>query len=322
MAYSYTTQLLLTTQRLLKISFDFSLFCTFCCFNNNVSPQIGYLFLWLFFSDRFQSISQPIKIASKCSSHLFFFTLLRPGYGVEVRQDVLFTTRFTETLLAIHATRQGTSLILECFPILSLPVFVFLPGYPHASPTLLLQLVLFFSRNVQLMNLKMLFLPTGSLKKRFKKGVGVDCRGERRRKVVNEICLGTCGGQLGLRLERRCAVVESDQNTAGLSIAQGEDNLSCFCVNVYVVDMIPDKLSQDRSLCSSLCSNKVAGNSGNWGIVSVTLWLSEGHFRLQQCPAYPPHTVNVVQSHVQSHVQSLAVGTEHIAGGECQLVTS
>lgn len=66
-----------------------------------------------------------------------------------------------------------------------------------------------------------------------------------------------------------------------------------------------------------MCSNKVAGNSGNWGIVSVTLCLSEGHFRLQQCPAYPPHTVNMVQSHVQSHVQSLAVGTEHIAGGEC-----
>lgn len=67
--------------------------------------------------------------------------------------------------------------------------------------------------------------------------------------------------------------MESGQNTAGFSIAQGEDNLSCFCVNVYVVDMIPDKLSQDRSLCSSLCSNKVAGNSGNWGIVSVTLCL-------------------------------------------------
>lgn len=55
----------------------------------------------------------------------------------------------------------------------------------------------------------------------------------------------------------------------------------CFFVNVYVVDMISDKLSWDRRLCSSLCSNKVAGNSGNWGIVSVTFCLSEGHFRLR-----------------------------------------
>lgn len=108
------------------------------------------------------------------------------------------------------------------------------------------------------MNLKMLFLPSGYLAKRFLEGVGVDSEGNRRRKVVDVICLGTHSRWLGLRPEEEMsngeqggtvswAVEESSQNAVGLRVAQGEDNLSLFCVNVYAVNRILDKLSWSRS---------------------------------------------------------------------------
>ncbi|PKU41044.1 hypothetical protein llap_8649 [Limosa lapponica baueri] len=108
------------------------------------------------------------------------------------------------------------------------------------------------------MNLKMVFFPSSYLAKRFREGVGVDGEGGRRRKVVDLICLGTHSRWLGLRPEEEMssgeqegtvswAVEESGRNTAGLRVAQSEDNLSPFHVNVYVVDLILDKLSWNRS---------------------------------------------------------------------------
>lgn len=47
------------------------------------------------------------------------------------------------------------------------------------------------------MNLKMLFLPSGCLAERFQEGVVVDGEGDRRRKVVDVICLGTGSRWLG-----------------------------------------------------------------------------------------------------------------------------
>lgn len=56
--------------------------------------------------------------------------------------------------------------------------------------------------------------------------------------------------------------------------------ISSFCENVYMVDEIFDKLSQNRSLHYSLFLNKVVGDSQNWGTVSIKFWLSEGWFVL------------------------------------------
>ncbi|KAJ7407765.1 hypothetical protein BTVI_62071 [Pitangus sulphuratus] len=50
--------------------------------------------------------------------------------------------------------------------------------------------------NVHLMNLKILFLPSGYL---VKEGVGVDSERDRRRKVVDVTCIGTGSRWLGLR---------------------------------------------------------------------------------------------------------------------------
>lgn len=86
----------------------------------------------------------------------------------------------------------------------------------------------------------------------------MDGEGDRRRKVVDVICLGTHSRWLGLRPEEEMsseeqegtvswAVEESDRNAAGLRVGQGEDNLSPFCVNVYAVDTILDKVSWSRS---------------------------------------------------------------------------
>lgn len=43
------------------------------------------------------------------------------------------------------------------------------------------------------------------------------------------------------------SVEESSLNAADLRVTQGEDNLSPFSINVYVVDMILSKLSCSRS---------------------------------------------------------------------------
>jgi len=85
------------------------------------------------------------------------------------------------------------------------------------------------------MNLKMFFLQSGYLAKRCQKGVGVNGEGDRRRKVVDVICLGTGSRWLGLRPEEETssgeqegagswAVEESSRNAAGLRVAQGEEN--------------------------------------------------------------------------------------------------
>lgn len=84
--------------------------------------------------------------------------------------------------------------------------------------------------------------------------------GDRRRKDVDVICLGTGSRWLRLRPEEEMssgeqkgtvswAVEEDSLNTAELRLAQGEDNLSPFCVNVYMMDMILSKLSWSRSCC-------------------------------------------------------------------------
>lgn len=81
-----------------------------------------------------------------------------------------------------------------------------------------------------------------------------------RRKTVDVICLGTGSRRLGLRPEEEMssgeqegtvswAAEESSLNAAELRIAQGEDNLSPFCVNVYMMDMILSKLLWSRSCC-------------------------------------------------------------------------
>ena len=80
------------------------------------------------------------------------------------------------------------------------------------------------------MNLKMFFLPSGYLAKRFWEGRGVDGEGDRRRKVVDVIFLGTGSRWLGLRPEEEMssreqegtvswAVKESGLNAAGLRVA-------------------------------------------------------------------------------------------------------
>lgn len=85
----------------------------------------------------------------------------------------------------------------------------------------------------------------------------MDGEGDRRRKVVDVICLGTHSRWVGLRPEEEVssgeqegtaswAVEESSRNAAGLRVAQEEDNLSLFYVNVYTVDMVL-KLSWSRS---------------------------------------------------------------------------
>lgn len=77
-------------------------------------------------------------------------------------------------------------------------------------------------------------------------------------------------------------VKETLLNAAGLRAARGEGNLKLFCVSVNVVDMILSKLSWSRlsSWYSCPTLNKVAGNRGNWSIVSVMFCLSEGQVGL------------------------------------------
>lgn len=78
------------------------------------------------------------------------------------------------------------------------------------------------------------------------------------------------------------AVKETGINAAGLRAAQGEGNLKLFWDSAKVVDMILNTLSWSRQSRwhSSPALNKVAGNRGNWSIVSVMFCLSEGQVSL------------------------------------------